>query len=84
MSACCCRDGNLITGQNPGSSKGVAQEVIAALSPPISSPMHGKGEGEGFHHRQVTMPAQGHFTLHYKHLTSTEPTGLMGRLSLSC
>lgn len=46
-----CSDGQLITGQNPGSSKAVAAAVIAALLPPLAEPVHGKGEG--FHHRQV-------------------------------
>ncbi len=27
-----CRDGNLVTGQNPGSSQAVAEEVIAAIA----------------------------------------------------
>lgn len=43
--------GKLITGQNPGSSKLVAELVIEAVAPGISEPVHGKGPGEGFHHR---------------------------------
>lgn len=45
-------DGQLITGQNPGSSKAVAEAVIEAVSPGLSGPVHGKTEGEGFHKRE--------------------------------
>ncbi len=52
--ACCaCRDGKLVTGQNPQSSQAVAEAVIALVTPPLKEPVHGKGEGEGFHHRWV-------------------------------
>jgi hypothetical protein len=44
-------DGNLITGQNPQSSKKVAEAVAEAVAPPLREPVHGKGEGEGLHHR---------------------------------
>jgi len=43
--------GKLITGQNPGSSKRVAELVIEAVAPGLKEPVHGKGAGEGFHHR---------------------------------
>lgn len=42
--------GKLITGQNPSSSKRVAELVIEALAGP-KEPVHGKGPGEGFHTR---------------------------------
>ena len=32
MLSCACSDGKLITGQNPGSSKALAEAVIAAIS----------------------------------------------------
>jgi len=44
------RDGNLVTGQNPASSKAVAEVVTDLLAPGIE-PQHGKGPGEGLHHR---------------------------------
>lgn len=44
-------DGQLITGQNPGSSKRVAELVIEAVAPGLKEPVHGKGPGEGLHHR---------------------------------
>lgn len=50
FAAHCVRDGQLITGQNPASSKAVADAVVEALLPGIG-PQHGKGQGEGFHHR---------------------------------
>lgn len=43
--------GKLITGQNPASSKRVAELVIEAVAPGLKEPVHGKGAGEGFHHR---------------------------------
>lgn len=43
--------GKLITGQNPSSSKLVAELVIEALAPGITEPVRGKGPGEGFHTR---------------------------------
>ena len=43
-------DGNLITGQNPQSSRALAEAVTKALLPGID-PVHGKGEGEGLHKR---------------------------------
>jgi putative intracellular protease/amidase len=46
------RDGALVTGQNPQSSRRVAELVIEALSPGVD-PQHGKGEGAGLHHRWV-------------------------------
>lgn len=48
------RDGQLVTGQNPASSQRVAELVIEALMP-HPSPVHGKGENEGFHKRQVAL-----------------------------
>lgn len=44
-------DGQLVTGQNPASSKRVAELVAAAVAPGLRAPVHGKGPGEGFHHR---------------------------------
>ena len=46
-----CRDGQLVTGQNPASSARVAELVVEALSGLKGGPVHGKGEGEGFHKR---------------------------------
>ena len=43
--------GKLVTGQNPASSKRVAELVIEAVAPGLKEPVHGKGPGEGFHHR---------------------------------
>lgn len=43
--------GKLITGQNPASSKRVAELVVEAVAPGLKEPVHGKGPGEGFHHR---------------------------------
>ena len=39
------RDGQLVTGQNPQSSRAVAEAVAEAVAPGIQ-PQHGKGEGE--------------------------------------
>jgi len=44
--------GKLITGQNPASSKRVAELVVEGVAPGLKEPVHGKGEHEGFHHRQ--------------------------------
>lgn len=38
--------GNLVTGQNPASSKLVAELVCAAVLPGLSGPVHGNGEGK--------------------------------------
>lgn len=46
-------DGKLITGQNPTSSKRVAELVAEAVAPGLREPVHGKGPGEGLHHRCV-------------------------------
>ncbi len=41
-------DGKLITGQNPQSSRAVAEAVASAILPGIEPQHVGKGEGEGF------------------------------------
>jgi putative intracellular protease/amidase len=43
--------GQLVTGQNPMSSQRVAELVAEALLPGLKEPVHGKGPGEGLHHR---------------------------------
>lgn len=48
--------GNLITGQNPASSKLVAELVSAALLPGLSGPVHGTGEGKVDRADRPTMP----------------------------
>lgn len=44
-------DGKLVTGQNPGSSKKVAELVSGLVLPGLQEPVHGKGPHEGLHHR---------------------------------
>lgn len=51
------RDGNLITGQNPQSSKKVAELVAEAIIP-VPAPQHGKGEG--FHARGHPVTGEHH------------------------
>ena len=53
-------DGQLITGQNPQSSELVAQLVVQALLPALDLPVHGKGEGEGLHHRPAGVSREHH------------------------
>jgi putative intracellular protease/amidase len=43
--------GKLVTGQNPQSSKKVAELVAGILQGGLKEPVHGKGEHAGFHHR---------------------------------
>ncbi|KAL4426169.1 hypothetical protein ABPG77_007451 [Micractinium sp. CCAP 211/92] len=53
-------DSKLITGQNPGSSKRVAELVIEALGSGLKEPVHGKGPHEGFHRRPKEVTSQHH------------------------
>jgi putative intracellular protease/amidase len=53
------KDGKLITGQNPQSSRAVAEAVVETILPGIE-PVHGKGEGEGFKSRGHPVTGEHH------------------------
>ena len=54
------KDGKLITGQNPQSSRAVAEAVAETILPHLKEPQHGKGQGEGFHARGHPVTGEHH------------------------